>query len=269
MAAAAGFDVPPTHRVQASNGAVVERLGYPAVVKPPRSELPVNGRLQRFESQRVDHPRGLAEALGALPGGIALVQPYLDGSLVTVNGVAWKGEVVAAVHQVGIRIWPEHCGALSYAKTIPPDPELDRGARELIGGLRWSGLFNLQLIESGGSRYAIDLNPRTYQSLALATAAGVNLTAIWAQLLLGGRPEVGGYRAGVWFRSEEDLRAILRLAATGHRREALRALVPRRRTVHAVFSVRDPGPVMTLARRVAGRRVCQNPRPWPGPRPRR
>jgi hypothetical protein len=275
MAAGAGFDVPPTQRVRASDRAVIERLCHPAVVKPPRSELVVNGRLQRFESRRVEHPRELAEAVVALPGGVALVQPYLDGPIVTVNGVAWRGDVVAAVHQVGMRIWPEQAGALCYAKTTPPDLELDRLTRELMGGMRWSGLFNLQLIDFGGSRYAIDLNPRTYQSQALATAAGVNLTAIWTELLLGGRPEVNGYRAGVWFRSEEDARAILRLLRTGQAGEALRALVPRRRTAHNVFSVRDPGPTATLARRMTRsalggtRRVWQNRWPWPPPRPRR
>ena len=75
--------------------------------------------------------------------------------------------------------------------------------------LGWSGVFNLQLIERDGRDYVIDLNPRFYVSLTLAVAAGLNLPAIWASLLLGLPFEARGYRAGVRFRQEKgDPRAI-------------------------------------------------------------
>ena len=73
-------------------------------------------------------------------------------------------------------------------------------------------------------------------------AAGLNLPAIWASLLLGEPFEARGYRAGVRFREEKgDPRAILAEIRHGNPRAA-RDLLPRRGTVHAVWSLRDPRP---------------------------
>ena len=112
--------------------------------------------------------------------------------------------------------------------------------------LGWSGVFNLQLIERDGRDYVIDLNPRFYVSLTLAVAAGLNLPAIWTSLLLGLPFEDRGYRAGVRFRQEKgDPRAILSELRRG-RLGAARDLLPRRRTVHALFSIRDPRPGLSI-----------------------
>jgi hypothetical protein len=100
----------------------------------------------------------------------------------------------------------------------------------------------------------IDLNPRIYGSLALAVAAKLNLPEIWVNLLLGRRPDVGGYRIGTRFRHEEkDARALALMLADGGEARwcALRGLVPRRGTTHAVFSLRDPMPVLTSAAKLA------------------
>ncbi len=135
---------------------------------------------------------------------------------------------------------------VSYAQTVPPDPELEEATQRLLRGLRWSGLFNLQFIARDGERYVIDLNPRVYLSLALAWRAGLNLPAIWVSLMLGEPVSAHGYREGVRFRSEiHDLRAVLAALRRGERRRALAGLVPRRGTAHALWSVSDPMPVVT------------------------
>ena len=92
----------------------------------------------------------------------------------------------------------------------------------------------------------IDLNPRFYVSLTLAVAAGLNLPAIWTSLLLGLPFEARGYRTGVRFRQEKgDLQAIFSDLRRGQLRAA-RDLLPRRRTVHALFSIRDPRPGLSI-----------------------
>ena len=259
--APAGLKAPPTVSVTASD---VERgaadLRLPAVVKPARSEMLVDhGGLQHFGVRRVESQAELAGALRKLPRERGLVQPYLDGRIVTVNGVSWGGEVVCAVHQVADRIWPPDCGMVTYAETVPRDRELEEATRRLLGGLRWSGLFNLQFIERDGERYVIDLNPRVYLSLALAWWAGLNLPAIWVSLMLGEPVSAHRYREGVRFRAEiNDLRAVLAALRRGELRRALAGLVPRRRTAHALWSVRDPMPVLTELAHVRsglGRRI--------------
>ncbi|MEJ3652779.1 ATP-grasp domain-containing protein [Actinomycetes bacterium KLBMP 9759] len=252
LATDAGFTIPPTLLVTLDDLPTrVSELRFPAVVKPLRSELDTDdGQLRRFEVVQVDDVRALEAALRTLPGRAGLVQPYLRGHIRTVNGVAWNGDVVVSVHKIAERTWPLDCGMVSYARTVPVQPELDTATRTLLKGLEWSGIFNLQLIESGGTSYVIDLNPRLYHSLALAVRAGANLPAIWTSLLLGKTPTGLGYRSGVHFRAEEDLYALWRMFMAGERGTALRGLLPHTPTVRAVFQVNDPMPSLCTLDRV-------------------
>jgi hypothetical protein len=46
------------------------------------------------------------------------------------------------------------------------------------------------------------------------------------------------------------VRAVARTVRDGDLRGALAALLPRPRTTHAVFSLRDPGPLLTTAEKL-------------------
>jgi predicted ATP-grasp superfamily ATP-dependent carboligase len=108
---------------------------------------------------------------------------------------------------------------------------------------------------SRGEHYLIDLNPRIYGSLALAIAAGMNLPGIWTDLLLDRRPCVDGYRVGVRFRQEEkDARMLAKILVDGDHLGAQRGFVPRRNTTHAIFSLRDPLPLLARVRELIIRR---------------
>lgn len=257
FAAAAGLQTPPTERVVRDDAGAVGQFGFPAIVKPLRSRIKnPDGSVSNYSAQWVT--AGQAErTLDAFPEGGGLVQPYIPGALISISGVSWEGELICSLHQVSVRIWPEPVGGSAYAETIPPNVELEQGVSRLLRTLGWSGLFQLQFIrDSRGEHFLIDLNPRIYGSLALATAAGLNLPGIWTDMLLGRRPDAVGYRVGVRFRQEEkDARALAKLLLTsGERGRALRGLLPRRDTTHAVFSLRDPMPVLTSVAKLAGRR---------------
>jgi predicted ATP-grasp superfamily ATP-dependent carboligase len=218
---------------------------FPVVVKPLRSE--------GYETRRADDAEALILALAALPNGIGIVQAYVEGRLLNVNGVAWKGEVIADVHEEALRTWPADCGPVSYARTIAPEAPLGEQARDLIAALDWSGVFNLQFIEGDTGLFLVDMNPRLYTSIGLAVAAGVNLPAIWVELLQGGRPQVSPYRVGVHFRSENDVRSLTHLFKSGARGAALAGLLPRRDTAYAIASINDPRPGLAHLRRLPGR----------------
>jgi predicted ATP-grasp superfamily ATP-dependent carboligase len=262
-AAAAGLDLLPLREIGPAdlNGGVE----FPAVVKPLRTKTFTYSGFEHGRVRRVDDAEELRHAVSGLPGERWLVQPYLPGRLAAVCGVAWEGELVCAVHQIALRIAPADCGGSAYAVTIPRDSELEEGAARLLRSIGWSGLFQLQFIRSGRDAYVIDFNPRMYGSMSLAVAAGLNLPAIWTELLLGRAPSVGGYRVGVRFRAEEkDVRALARELVRGRAVPALRGLVPHQKTAHAVFSLRDPLPVLTsvgkLKARLAERRATQRQR---------
>lgn len=257
LAAAAGFRVPPTQLMGADTGIDTAGVEFPVMVKPLRSVQNTADGLRRFEVSRVDTPVELAAALAALPDGQGLVQPFLAGRIRTVNGVAWNGEVVITVHKLAHRTWPIGGGVVCSATTTAVHPALEAASRTLIRNVNWSGLFNLQLIETpDGRHHLIDVNPRMYHSLALAIGAGANLPAIWTDLLLNREPVLGPYRSGVHFRAQEDFYnlALTLVRRPGSAPATLAALLPRRHTVHPVFRCTDLGPVRVRLRGV-GRKV--------------
>jgi predicted ATP-grasp superfamily ATP-dependent carboligase len=251
LATAARLRTPPTKFIR--GGEAVNGVGFPAIVKPLRSRVQnPDGTISTYSAHYV--PDGQVEpAINHLVGGEGLIQSYIPGVLIGVAGVSWEGELVCALHQASVRIWPIPVGGSAYAETIAPNVELEQGVGRLLRRIGWSGIFHVQFIrDSRGVHFLIDLNPRIYGTLALATAAGLNLPQIWVDLLLGRRPKVGGYRIGVGFRHEEkDAQALVRLFMIGERQRALRGLLPQRGTAHAIFALRDPMPMLTSMAKLA------------------
>jgi predicted ATP-grasp superfamily ATP-dependent carboligase len=188
----------------------------------------------------------LDAVVASLPDGEWLVQPYLEGTLYGVGGVAWAGDVVCSVHQIAHRISPPDCGGTAYGETVAPDRALDGTVARFVAEVGWSGIFQVQFIRTRAADYLIDFNPRIYGTLGLAVAAGLNLPAVWAQRLLGHAPAFDGYAAGVRFRSEEkEGLAALTAIRRGDWRTVASVLTPRRRTTHAAFAAADPFPLLT------------------------
>ena len=138
-----------------------------------------------------------------------------------------------------------------------PSDALRDGVQALIAAIGWRGLFQLQLIEGeDGVLRAIDLNPRLYGSMSIATAAGVPLAALWCDWLLGRDPQPVSGRPGVHYRMDDmDLRHAAWLLRNGDPGGAARALRPRRRTTHAYFQARDPLPLLARAVELVGARL--------------
>ena len=247
LAAGAGLEVPPTATLTADEAAHGPLpVALPAVVKPLRSVTATPSGFAACSVRRAGSRAEVVDALRALPGERGLVQPYLQGELYGVGGVSWKGEIVAAVHQRAVRTWPAGLGEMAYAVAVARDPELERCIARLLTDLRWSGMFQLQFLETAEGRLLIDLNPRVYGSLSLALAAGQNLAAIWVDLLRGRSARPGRYRAGVSFRNEFlDAKALL--ARPGPTRlRALTRSVTESATTYAFFESGDPMPLVSL-----------------------
>ncbi|MDP9439227.1 MAG: ATP-grasp domain-containing protein [Actinomycetota bacterium] len=270
LATAAGLQTPPTKQVVRGDREAVSAFGFPAIVKPQRTWIRnLDGSVSSYSASCVSTKQAAEEALERLPNGEGLVQPRIPGGLISIAGVSWEGEMVCAVHQASPRIWPVPCGVSAYAETIPRNPDLEQGVGRLLQALGWSGIFQAQFVRtSDGESYLIDLNPRVYGSLALAVASGLNLPGIWTDLLLGRRPNIGGYRVGARFRHEEnDAHALVQMLREGKTRSAIRGMLPRRGTTHAIFSLDDPMPLLTtltvrlqrLGRSVTGRMRGRGP----------
>jgi len=268
---AAGLSVPPTVEVNLEGVEDPLPFPYPVVVKPHRSELRgVDGVFRHFGARRARSAKELRAALAALPVRRGLVQPFLSGPLGSIAGVFWDGEMICAVQSRGDRLWPPYCGSMTYAETVPLNPRLVAAIGSLLQAVGWEGLFQVDFFEQSGEFVVIDLNPRFYTSLSIATRAGMNLPGTWVDLLRGQVPHVpSSYRTDVRYRHDEkDIRSLMHMLIHGPRGAALRGFIPRRNTALAVFSLKDPWPVLTsltrLVRYLTATPVGKTPRS-PGP----
>jgi predicted ATP-grasp superfamily ATP-dependent carboligase len=265
IARRAGLETPPTLPVGVED--LVDpsgALSFPAVVKPLRSDQPLpDGTLAHAGPRLVFDAEDARAMLERYAGRRGVLQPYLPGQIYGVCAVAWEGELVCCLHQIGERIWPRYCGMVCYARTVARDEGLESLVAAFIRDVGWSGIFQIQLLRHRQRLYAIDLNPRIYISLALAIAAGRSLPAIWADLLLGRRPEVGAYGVGMRWRSDvDDPQALAFELLRGNRAKAVYGLVPRRRTCHAVFAWDDPGPAIVSVRTLVTKALRLGRRRW-------
>ena len=256
LARAVGLDTPPTAELRLATLPDQMPFDFPLVLKPHRSELPDEaGVIRHHGSQAVASVHQLRAALSQLPGQCGLAQPFMPGPLGSLAGVSWEGRLVAAVQATADRVWPTPCGSISHGQTVPLDQGLADRVGQLLGAVGWNGIFQLDFFGAAGRHYLIDLNPRFYTSLVHATRAGMNLPAIWVDLLLGRDPVVpASYRTGLHYRHEVgEIRGLGRMLLRGPRDEAIRGLLPRRDTAYAVFSRSDPWPVVTTLERMLRR----------------
>lgn len=244
---------PPTVEVHRDASVDLADITFPAIVKTPRKVAPANdGHLRTFAVERVRGPAELRRLIESSTAQRFLVQPYISSALEAICGVAWRGQVVCASHQVADRIFPPDTGVSACAHTVRPDTDLEQRVRKLVELIDWSGVFEVQVLRSGRRHYLIDFNPHMYGSLSLAIAAGFNLPAIWLDRMLGGTQRCGSYRVGVRYRCEERDAGSLFVAATrADWRTLVAGVPPRRHTVHAVFSMRDPLPAITSLRHLS------------------
>jgi hypothetical protein len=255
-AGSAGLETPPAElfdsvlRLQAAGA----RLHYPIVVKTVFSGVP---------ALRIDDPaelRGMSNRSGPL-----LVQPFLRERLRSMAGVMWRDRLVAVIHQLYLRTWPRECGGACAAVSTAPVGHLEEGLVRLMRG--FDGIFHAQF--SGD--YLLDLNPRPYGSLPLATRAGLNLPALYCDLLRGGKAPSTPLRApaGYVYRwIEGDIRHTAAALASKEMslRQAAAAWRPRRRVSHGPDSITDPGPSLARLRYAASsgkgwprRKTARNP----------
>ena len=235
-ARAAGLEPPPTQVFESGAELLDERprLTYPVVVKPA---------LKLSAARVVDTPAALDAAVPEHEGRV-LVQPVIDGPFHGLGGLAYQGRLVATMRTLYERLWPQPCGTVAAAMTLPPDPELEAGVARLLAD--YDGPFHLDF----AGPYLLDVNPRIHATLPLAIRGGANVVAMYCDLLQGRTVPTVRVAGGLRFRwMEGDLRSVLWNARRGTSPSAtLAALVPRRGTVHSFATIRDPGPAVARAR---------------------
>lgn len=266
MAAQVGFVTPRTTTCWGVEEALAaaEKLGYPAVVKPYASVAAHAGGARTAPSRTVADPQEVRRALLDF-GSPLLIQQYLPGSVYSLGGVRSPVGVIAAVLARYQRTWPRHAGNAAFSVTAPIPTGLLELVERLLARIGWHGIFELEFVQDRqGAFVPIDLNPRIYGSMSLATSAGVNLSRLWVDLLLGREvprptePAIGS--AGYHYRWEDgDARHMISLIRAGQVAKGLSILKPVSRTTHAHFSWRDPVPLLARLTRATQSRLASGP----------
>jgi len=189
----------------------------------------------------------------AVSGAEAIAQEVIQGPLIAVSVLrAADGTTVARHQQAAEGLWPAGAGVSVRARTVAVDPGLAEGIDALLDRLCWIGLVQMQFVVApGGAPHLIDFNPRFYGSLSLAVAAGVDYPVLWAR-------QATGRTVGPQAPARVDVRyqwlgGDLRRAAVerhgGLVRDVAGSLRYAAGAQHAVWSARDPQPLLA---RIAG-----------------
>jgi len=119
-----------------------------------------------------------------------IVQEYVDGTDEYVFGALYDhGDPLATFQHRQLREDSYTGGGGVYRETVDV-PELAEAGRAILDELEWHGLACIEYIEDAetGEFSLVEINPRTWQSLACATRAGADFP-YWYWLQATGRPE--------------------------------------------------------------------------------
>ena len=142
------------------DGAALDDLPYPVVLKPSRSVRGGTIHSVAYAST----PTALRHRIGALAESAfpLLVQQRVVGPGTGVFLLRWDGRVLATFAHRRLRESPPSGGASVYSESIDADPELVAGAARLLDRFDWRGVAMLELKRDArtGTAYVMEVNGR-------------------------------------------------------------------------------------------------------------
>ena len=152
---------------------------FPAVVKPHRSVVTVDGVRRKLGVTRVGDATACRRALAALPTAAfpVLLQRWVDGVGEGFFALRWGGRPVAMFAHRRLREKPPSGGVSVYRESIPLDESLVGPGLRLLEQLDWNGVAMVECKreQATGRQVIMEVNGRFWGSLQLAIDAGVEL----------------------------------------------------------------------------------------------
>jgi D-aspartate ligase len=259
-----GFPLPATVDPDAGadpvTAAAEAGLRYPVILKPRYA--PEFRRRFRVQVLRCDGPEELRRVWpDAAPYGPQLqeVIPGGDDALWSLGSYRGAdGERYASFTGRKLRQWPPHFGTARAAEAHW-DPDYAERCHALLDELGFHGISQVETKRDhrDGRDYLIEVNPRSWLWVSLATRVGVNLPfACYLDMVGAPRHWASGHRSGVrWVLGPKHLAASAREIRRGDwtAREFARTLRPP--LVDGVLDPRDPRPAVGLYGRMVRRGV--------------
>ncbi len=259
-----GFPVPATVEpdAEADVRAAATHLRFPVILKPrvdPAGFKRTFGR-QVLEAADADALMAQWQRAAAHRPQICEVIPGGDDALWTLGSYRdAQGQPLASFTGRKLRQWPPGFGTARAAEAWW-DPGLARRCHALLDEMGFHGISQVEVKRDprDGRDYLIEVNPRSWLWISLATEVGVNIPlAAWRDAI--GEPQVWpeGHRSDVrWVISARHLPATageLRRGRWG-RHAALSSLRPP--VVDGVLSLSDPLPGLGQVGRIVRRKTA-------------
>ena len=259
---AAGFPVPATLTPadEADLGSVAGHLRFPVILKP-RDDAP--GFRRRFRAQVLEAVdaeglRAAWELAAPYRPQVSEVIPGDDSRLWTLGSYRDEaGRPLASFTGRKLRQWPPRFGTARAAESRW-DPGLAARCHGLLDALGFHGISQVEVKrdDRDGRDYLIEVNPRSWLWVGLATSCGVNLPyACWLDAVGHPRTWPPGHRGGRrWVLASKHLAGSARELRRGEwsLRPFLSSLRPP--ISDGVIDPRDPRPAVALYSRIARRR---------------
>ena len=166
--------------------AIVERIGYPVLVRP---SYVLGGRAMRV----CYRPDQIEAAFVPLDGPV-LVDRFLEGALEIDVDALCDGEetyvaaVMEHVEEAGVHSGDSSCVLPAHSLGSAQEQEIREIVERLAPALGVVGLINVQLAVVGDCVYVLEANPRASRTVPFASKAiGVNLVEAACRLMAGAR----------------------------------------------------------------------------------
>lgn len=255
-----GFPVPATIDPDGEDDVVAaaRELRFPVVLKPREApEFRRRFRTQVFEAADPEAlRRAFADAEPYRPQ-ISEVIPGDDDTLWTLGSYRDPdGRPLASFTGRKLRQWPPRFGTARAAEAHW-DPDLAARCHALLDAMEFHGISQVEVKRDArdGRDYLIEVNPRSWLWIGLATRVGVNLP-LACQLDALGTPRAWpqGHRSGVrWTLGVKHLAASVREIRSGRWSTGSFLRTIRPPITDGVIDLRDPRPALAQLRRLARR----------------
>lgn len=188
LAAAEAADmVVPATRFADDAMALDEPDQYPVVLKPALAMVCRDGHLMRGRHHVCANKAEWRQAVeNCRTDGPVMVQPFVSGVGEGVFGLATSTGVLAFSGHRRVRMMNPAGSGSSACRSQWVDSPMRDAVQRLVEVTGWRGLFMVELLcDSNGQRWFMELNGRTWGSMALARRMGLEYPAWAVQFTLG------------------------------------------------------------------------------------
>ncbi|MBN1932422.1 MAG: hypothetical protein JW786_12530 [Desulfobacterales bacterium] len=252
LARSIGVAFPKTRYLRSSNDPQVKELNYPVLTKGKNGltffkKCRKKAFLAENESQLLEQ---LLQLNKSVPIGETFTQELVpdDGQNKTESFTAFsiKGEIKAHWTGVKLREHPLRFGTATFCKSVDGSHLLPHGAK-ILRALDYTGVCEIEFIKDprDNEYKLIEMNARTWLWVGLAINCGVNYSLMIYEYFNNDSMKTfpSDYRKDKYWR---NLLVDVPYALQGMllKKVSLKDLLPKKKTVSAIFNLNDPCPFL-------------------------